>query len=105
IVEGCELDRLAIDPAVPLALTAEQGVGFSSSRSGSTVRPASGGTHGYLPEFPEIQTGFVGYGAGFKQDVIIPVMDLEDVAPIITRLLGIKLKSADGAAFPGIFAN
>lgn len=105
IVEGCELDRLTIDPAVPLALTAEQGVGFSSSRSGSTVRPASGGTHGYLPEFPEIQTGFVGYGAGFKQDVIIPVMDLEDVAPIITRLLGIKLKSADGAAFPGIFAN
>lgn len=103
IVERAELDSIGADPNVVLALAAIQGVSFSGSDKGAeAVRSASGGTHGYFPDFKEIQTGFIGYGAGFKKGVVIPVMGLQDMAPIVAELLGLDFKSPDGILYPGI---
>lgn len=103
IVERAELDSIGADPNVALALTAMEGVSFSGSDKGTeSVRAASGGTHGYFPGFKNIQTGFIGYGPGFKKGVVVPVMGLQDMAPIVSELLDLDFKAPDGMLYPGI---
>ena len=106
IVEREELDAIGADPAVPLALAAKRGITFSARSSGEPTRPASGGTHGYFPsDFPEIYTGFVGWGAGFKSGITVHEMGLEDIAPLISRLLGLPFSNGDGALPLGVLAT
>lgn len=101
------LDKDAIkkaqgDPNAVLALAANQGFSFGASASGDILAPASGGTHGYLPtDFKEIQTGFVAFGKGIKEGTVINLMGQEDIAPLIAKLLGLKL-NPDGVLYPGL---
>lgn len=102
VVDRKEMDRMGADYDASLALTAVQGFSFSNDTTGDILKPAKGGTHGYFPDFYEIQTGFIGYGAGFKKGGVVPVIGLEDIAPTIAQLLGIQLPNADGIAYPGL---
>lgn len=73
---------------------------------GEELRTSHGGTHGYFPVLPEVQTGYIWYGAGFRRDgSVIPVMSLQDIAPMVTRLLAISFSSAEGGMYPGIFQS
>jgi predicted AlkP superfamily pyrophosphatase or phosphodiesterase len=69
---------------------------------GDEIRSAKGGTHGYYPDLAEIRTGFIASGAGINQGVVVPQMGLEDIAPVIARLLGLDFKAPDGILLPGI---
>lgn len=89
IVERPELDAIGADPNVALALAPVLGVSMSASREGGVVRPGKGGTHGFFPDNAQIQTGFIGYGAGFTAGQVVPQMALQDVAPIAAKLLGL----------------
>jgi predicted AlkP superfamily pyrophosphatase or phosphodiesterase len=102
IVDRAELDKVGADPSVALALAAEQGVTFGGSTEGELIRPVKGGTHGYFPDFMEIETGFVAFGKGIQKKVVIRQMGLEDIAPLIAHLLKINLPSADGVLYPGL---
>ena len=102
VIEGAELTKLGADPEAVMALAAINGVVFTAVTNGEAVKATHGGTHGYLPDMPGIQTGFIGYGAGFKQGTVIPVMGLEDVAPIVSTLLGLSFQAPDGVLFPGL---
>jgi hypothetical protein len=103
IVERSELDSIGADPNAALALAAIKGVSFSSSDKGKeAVRAATGGTHGHFPDFKEIQTGFIGYGPGFKKGVVIPVMGLQDMAPLVSSLLNLSFEAPDGILYPGL---
>jgi predicted AlkP superfamily pyrophosphatase or phosphodiesterase len=104
VVEQEELEEEGTAPHSPLALTAVQGVAFSGSFTGEAVKSAKGGTHGYFPDFKEIQTGFIGYGAGFQAGKVIPVMDIEDIAPMVANLLGVELVNARKNLYPGILS-
>lgn len=89
------------DPNSVLALAAHQGFSFGASATGDMLASVSGGTHGYLPNFKEIQTGFVAFGKGIKPGVVLPLMGQEDIAPLIAKLLDLNL-STDGVLYPGI---
>ncbi|RBL90857.1 alkaline phosphatase family protein [Chitinophaga flava] len=102
IIEQPALAQTGADPDAMLALTAVQGIAFSAAKDGEAVKKANGGAHGYFPDFREIQTGFVAYGAGLAENVTVPVIELTDVAPLIAKLLGISLKQADGIVYPGM---
>ena len=102
IVDRKELDLIGADPRASMALAPIQGITFSASQKGDILKPVKGGTHGFFPDCKEIQTGFVGYGAGFKKGAILPLMGLEDIAPLIAHLLGVSLPSAEGVLYPGI---
>ncbi|MCJ8210825.1 ectonucleotide pyrophosphatase/phosphodiesterase [Mucilaginibacter sp. RS28] len=92
------------DPNAALALAAYRGVSFGATASGELLSAVKGGTHGYLPtDFKDIQTGFVAFGNGIRPGVVIPLMGQEDIAPLIARLLGLKLQT-DGILYPGILA-
>jgi predicted AlkP superfamily pyrophosphatase or phosphodiesterase len=107
IIERKELDSVgSCPPEVGLALAAVKGVTFGNTDKGKeAVRPATGGTHGYFPDFQEIQTGFIGYGAGIKKGAVLPVMGLQDMAPIVANLLGLSFEAPDGILYPGIIAG
>jgi hypothetical protein len=75
---------------------------MSGSASGDDLKRGSGGTHGYFPDFKQIETGFVAWGAGVTKGKLVHKMGLEDVAPVIATLLGLDFTAPDGVLFPGI---
>lgn len=105
VVERAELDKIGADPAAVLALAPVKGIAMSSAAEGEPIRPAKGGTHGFFPDFDEIQTGFIGSGAGFNKGVVLPVMGLEDIAPVVAKLLGLPFKAIDGVLYPGLLTR
>jgi predicted AlkP superfamily pyrophosphatase or phosphodiesterase len=105
VIDGEEMKRIGADPNAALALTAEQGICFGPAKDADKLImnwPGLKGMHGYFPDFKEIRTGFVGAGAGFNKGGVVPEMGLEDIAPIVAKLLGLSFKSADGILYPGI---
>lgn len=105
IVDKAELEKIGADPDAALALTPIQGISFSSATEGSDLKPVHGGTHGYFPDFKEIQTGFIGSGTMFNKGEVVPLMGLEDISPIIAELMHLDFKAPDGVLYPGILAK
>lgn len=105
IVEREELDKIGTDPAVALALAPIEGISMNSASTGEAIRPASGGTHGFFPGFPHIHTGFIAAGSNVKQGKVVAQMGLEDIAPLVARLLNLNFKAPDGILYPGILKN
>ncbi|WP_114939072.1 alkaline phosphatase family protein [Mucilaginibacter endophyticus] len=102
IIERKQLDELGADPQVSLALAAIPGVSFNNATDGNSLRSGSGGTHGHFPDFKEIETGFLAFGAGINNQKIIHQMGLEDIAPMVASLLDLQLTDIDGVLYPGI---
>jgi arylsulfatase A-like enzyme len=106
ILNRVELDAAGADPNAALALAAAPGVTIRGSVTGEVTKAAKGGTHGYFPDFKEIQTGFVAYGAGISKDgKSIERMSLTDIAPIIVKLLGLELEGMEGKVPDGLLIN
>lgn len=103
VLERADLERIgAVD--VPLALTPVQGIDFSGSAQGDDLTHGGrGGTHGHLPDFQEIMTGFIGFGAGFEKGIEVKQIDLVDIAPMAIHLLGLEMATPDGTLYPGFF--
>jgi len=104
------LDREALarigGPAdTPLALSPVQGVKIVPwvPDEGDLVAGTRRGDHGYLPDFSEIHTGFIGYGAGFQSELRAKRISLVDIAPMVSHLLDLGMKTPDGALHPGFF--
>lgn len=98
-----KLDAMGADSNAVLALAAVPGIVFGGGTQGEVISAIKGGGHhGYDPEMPEMYTGFIGYGAGFKSGTGIEQMSVKDIAPIIAKLLGLKFKSQDGILYPGL---
>ena len=97
-----EMDAIGADGTATLALTAKQGYAFTGAASGEFLRAGKGGTHGFFPDFKEIQTGFVAFGYGIKKGVVIPQMGLVDIAPLISKLLNLNMPAGDGILLEGI---
>ena len=102
VVNRLELDKIGADPNAAFALAGVEGVSIGGATTGDLVRAGRGGTHGFFPDFQHIETGFIAYGAGINKGVVVPKMGLEDIAPVISRLLGLNFNSPDGILMPGI---
>ncbi|REA58237.1 alkaline phosphatase family protein [Dyadobacter luteus] len=105
VKDRAALDAVGSDPNVLLAIAPKQGVTVSGAATGEFLRAASGGTHGFFPDFKEIQTGFVAFGKGIKQGAVVPEMGLQDIAPLIAKLLKIDFPSADGTLYPELLVK
>jgi predicted AlkP superfamily pyrophosphatase or phosphodiesterase len=99
------LDSVGSDPNASLAIAPKQGITISGAFTGDFIRAASGGTHGFFPDFKEIETGFVAFGKGIKQGTVVPEMSLQDIAPLIAKLLKLDFPTADGALYPGLLVK
>lgn len=97
IVDEAKMAAIGADPHSPLGLTGLNGTSFGSSTKvlTETFKKVKG-THGYFPDHQQIQTGFVAYGPGLKKGVIVPVMNMTDVAPLVVKLSGLELPGMQG---------
>lgn len=102
VVEKEELAQIGADPNAALALAPIRGVSFSASTQGAVLKLAKGGTHGFFPDFDEIETGFIAWGAGIKSNVEIQEMSLVDVAAVVDYLLNLKMDLPESNLYPGI---
>ncbi|MBD3676535.1 MAG: alkaline phosphatase family protein [Planctomycetaceae bacterium] len=82
-----------------LWLAAKKGYSFSESTSGDeavTDRGSKAGTHGFLPDQPDMLGTLVMWGYGIKPGTNLGKVPSLDVAPTMAELLGVSLPSADG---------
>ncbi|MCY1519146.1 Type I phosphodiesterase / nucleotide pyrophosphatase [compost metagenome] len=105
IVERKELDKIGADPHASFALAAANGVYIQDKDSGDLLAPRKGGAHGYFPDFPEIQTGLLIYGAGIQKGMLSNPIGLEDIAPTAAKFLGIKFNAPDGKVITEVIKN
>ena len=105
VIERDELDRVGADPAVPLALSAVPGTSFSASFRPPAVTEAEGGNHGHFPDLAQVHTGFIGWGMGFRSGAVVSSMEIEDMAPLISELLGIPFEAPDGVSPKSLLAD
>ncbi len=82
-----------------LWLATESGYSFSGSQSGDDIvapRLTPGGTHGFLPDQPDMLGTLVLHGAGIRKGTQLGKVQSIDVAPTMARLLGVEISGADG---------
>jgi len=105
VVERQELDAVGADPESVFALAAIPGIDFSDEAAEPILRAKAGAAHGYDPRIPEMFTGFVGSGAGFRSGAVVPVLPLENIAPLAAALLGLRFDCRDGVLYPGLLTT
>jgi predicted AlkP superfamily pyrophosphatase or phosphodiesterase len=106
IIDNKELCQLGADSSVYLALSPREGIAMGGNDNGEPLRKwPQKGAHGFLPDYKDLKTGFVAFGNGINQGIVIEQMDLTDIAPIIAKLLGLDFKAPDGILYPGIIKN
>lgn len=97
VLDKSKLDKVGADPNIQLALTGLKGTSFGGgTKQLVETFPKVRGTHGFYPDHKEIKTGFVAYGPGLKQGVIVPNMQLLDITPLIVQLTGISFPKTEG---------
>jgi len=95
IFSAAEVRSLGGDPGAFLALEAEVGTYFGSSRDAYETPATYKGVHGYDPNRPEMQASLIVAGTGVRH-VQLEDARLIDVAPTVADLLGLTLAKTDG---------
>lgn len=84
-----------------LWLAAKSGYAFSDASSGDQLvirRKTLSGTHGYLPDQPDMLATCIVSGPGIKAGTKLGKIRSIDIAPTIARILGIELPTGEGKA-------
>jgi predicted AlkP superfamily pyrophosphatase or phosphodiesterase len=101
IVERDELKKLGGFPDASFLVDLRSGFQFDSSLTGAVTRDTkANGTHGYLPEHPELRSSFFIAGPGIAKARILGVIDMRQIAPTLANLFGGSLPSADAKLLP-----
>jgi predicted AlkP superfamily pyrophosphatase or phosphodiesterase len=95
----------ATDPRAPdLWLAAKDGYSFVDSQEGEALvvtKATPNGTHGYLPDQPDMWGTLILSGYGIKSGSELGKVASIDVAPTMARLLGIAMPTAEGKPLVG----
>jgi predicted AlkP superfamily pyrophosphatase or phosphodiesterase len=81
-----------------LVLSAAPNVQFRvhATAEASAAVPVYRATHGHVPQFAALGSGFVMAGRGVPEAVMLGDISMLDVAPTAARLLGLSLPAAEG---------
>lgn len=102
IYRNDEIIDLGGDPKATFMIEAKRGFIFIDKFNDSIVTSTtpkegkSNGNHGYHPNSPDIHTLFIGCGEEFKENFFMDNMNLVDIAPTLSKVLGIKFPKCDG---------
>jgi hypothetical protein len=78
----------------------KQGYSMGSALSGPLVQSLSAvpgshiGSHGFLPQFPEMHSSFFIQGAGVAHGRDLGTIDMRQIAPTVAGILGVDLPEA-----------
>ncbi|HEX8846142.1 MAG TPA: ectonucleotide pyrophosphatase/phosphodiesterase [Pyrinomonadaceae bacterium] len=97
VIEQKELKSLRSNPNVAFTLDAAEGYYFNNGYTGEAINSGKlRGQHGYLPG--RYYTSFIASGAGVSRRGSLGTIRLIDEGPTIARVLGLKLRDAEGRA-------
>jgi len=94
-----ELVRRGGSPEASFLVEMKPGYKFGTARQGKVlVEGKRTGTHGYLPERPELRASFLMVGKGIAHGRDLGVIDMRVIAPTLAAVLGVKLEAAEKPA-------
>jgi predicted AlkP superfamily pyrophosphatase or phosphodiesterase len=99
VLEAEELHQKGGYPNASFFVGLKPGWRTGSSVSGpvlSKVKP--GGTHGELPDLPDLRAAFFLVGPGVAAGKNLGLIDMRDIAPTLAKEAGLALPSAEGKA-------
>lgn len=95
IVPKSEIEAKGGFPSASFAIDFKPGYATASGVSGRIVVDTPGvGTHGYMPDHPELRSTFMTAGAGIAKGRDLGVIDMRQIAPTVAEMLGIQLSAA-----------
>ena len=99
VLEAEELHRKGGYPNASFFVGLKPGWHTGTSLTGPVLSSVkAGGTHGELPDLPELRAAFFLVGPGVPAGKNLGLMDMRDVAPTLANAAGLSLPTADGKA-------
>jgi predicted AlkP superfamily pyrophosphatase or phosphodiesterase len=97
ILEADELHKRGGYPTAQFFVGLKPGWKTGSTLEGPVLsRIKTGGTHGGLPDLPELRASFFLVGPGVPAGRSLGLVDMRDVAPTLTHAAGLLLPTAEG---------
>jgi predicted AlkP superfamily pyrophosphatase or phosphodiesterase len=97
VLEGDELHKRGGYPTASFFVSLKPGWRTGYALDGPVLSKTKlGGTHGELPDVPDLRAAFFVVGPRVPAGRSLGVVDMRDVAPTLAHLAGLSLPSADG---------
>ena len=97
VLEGDELHKRGGYPEASFFVSLKPGWRTGYALDGPVLsKTKPGGTHGELPDVPDLRAAFFVVGPRVPAGRSLGVVDMRDVAPTLAHLAGLSLPSADG---------
>jgi predicted AlkP superfamily pyrophosphatase or phosphodiesterase len=97
ILDADSLRALGGFPEAAYLVSLRRGFASGTRTTGPLVAPSKQkGTHGYLPDVPEMRASFFLVGTGVPAGRSLGEIDMRDVAPTLARLLGMQMARTEG---------
>ena len=98
LVEQPELAKMGGFPDAAFLVEMNPGAEPGYALTGPVATPApGGGTHGYLPDRPEMRASFFVMGPHIARGRDLGVIDMRQIAPTVADILGVSLPAAKAA--------
>ena len=97
VLEADELHKRGGYPNASFFVSLKPGWRTGSAMMGPVVTPVKpGGTHGELPELPDLRAAFFLVGPGVPSGKDLGLIDMRDIAPTLAKEAGLGLPGAEG---------
>jgi predicted AlkP superfamily pyrophosphatase or phosphodiesterase len=101
VIEQPELAKMGGFPSASFLIELKPGAEPGYALSGPLEQPAPGtGTHGYLPDRPEMRASFFIMGSSIAAGRDLGVIDMRQIAPTVASILGVRLVTAKANPLP-----
>jgi predicted AlkP superfamily pyrophosphatase or phosphodiesterase len=101
VIEQPQLSQMGGFPDASFLVEMKPGAEPGYAFSGPLEQPTPGtGTHGYLPDRPEMRASFFIMGKSIAAARDLGVIDMRQIAPTVTAILGITLPTARAKPLP-----
>jgi len=99
VLEAEELHARGGYPNASFFVSLKPGWRTGSAITGPVVEKVkAGGTHGEMPDLPDLRAAFFLVGPGVPAGRDLGVIDMRDIAPTLSKEAGLALPGADGKA-------
>ena len=98
VLDGDELHKRGGYPTASFFVSLKPGWRTGYALDGPVLtKTKPGGTHGELPEVPDLRAAFFLVGPGVPEGRNLGLIDMRDIAPTLAHEVGLALPTADGA--------
>jgi len=97
ILDADELHKRGGFPAASFFVNPKPGWKMGSALDGPVLsKTKPGGSHGELPDFPDLHAAFFVVGPGVPAGHSLGIIDMRDIAPTLAHAVGLSFSSTDG---------